>query len=250
VPPTPAAARRSALGLRLRFLLRGTRFRLPHPASIPQDALGRLDTLWRASKGTAMIDHSLSDLLVVRHLLGALRVGEPSRVLRALGMEANIEASIGGRWLSRRSQRILQAAATLAESTADPYDQAWISGCRGTIAYFSARWADCRAHCEQAVNTFRTHCAGVDWEMNVNYTFGLLALAHLGKIRELTARLPALLDDAKARGDLYALTVFRTGHTVLVPLAMDDPHGALQAADATLASFEREHFVAQHFHHL
>ena len=37
---------------------------------------------------------------------------------------------------------------------------------------------------------------------------------------------------------------------MLVPLAMDDPDGALQAADATLASFQSDHFVAQHFHHL
>src|SRR6185295_10365005 len=111
----------------------------------------------------------------------------------------NIEASIGGRWLGRRSRRILETAAALAQKTADPYDEAWISGCRGTIAYFSAQWTDCLAHSEEAVNKFRTRCAGVDWEMNVNYTFGLLALAHLGRIRELTARLPALLEDAKAR---------------------------------------------------
>ena len=250
VPPTPAAARRAALRLRLRFVLRGTRVRLSPPGAIAEEALVRLDTLWRASKGTAMLDGSLSDLLVVRHLLGAMRVGEPSRLLRALGMEANIEASLGGQWLSRRSRRILEAAAALAQKTADPYDEAWISGCRGTIAYFSAQWTDCLAHSEEAVNKFRTRCAGVDWEMNVNYTFGLLALAHLGRIRELTARLPALLEEAKARGDLYALAVFRSGHTVLVPLAMDDPAGALRDADATLASIQSDHVVAQHFHHL
>ncbi len=115
VPPTPAAARRSALALRLRFVLRGTRFRLPMPRPFRRTRFVRLDTLWRASKGTAMLDHSLSDLLVVRHLLGALRIGEPSRALRALGMEANIEASIGGRWLSRRSERILETAATRSQ---------------------------------------------------------------------------------------------------------------------------------------
>src|SRR5262249_2144417 len=56
VPPTPAATRRAALALRLRFIVRGMRFRLPDPSSIQEDAVIRLDTIWRASKGTAMLD--------------------------------------------------------------------------------------------------------------------------------------------------------------------------------------------------
>src|SRR5262249_254990 len=50
---------------------------------------------------------------------------------------------------------------------------------------------------------------------------GATALVHLERIREASAVLPALLDDARSRDDLHALAIVRTGHTVL--LARDDP---------------------------
>jgi hypothetical protein len=66
----------------------------------------------------------------------------------------------------------------------------------------------------------------VAFEVVSAQTMSLWSLHYLGRIGEISARLPELLKDARQRGDLYAATNLRTSHTNIVWLAADEPNQA------------------------
>jgi len=57
--------------------------------------------------------------------------------------------------------------------------------------------------CDKAHAELRETCTGVAWELDNAAFFAGFSLVGCGRIRELARRLPAQLDDARARGDLY-----------------------------------------------
>lgn len=250
IPRDPAAAMRTSLRLRLRFLLRGGRIVPVDPARVSSRRLLRLDALYGAARGSVMLDHRLADALAMHHLLGALELGEPSRALRALCMEAASEANVGGRWLRKRSWALLEQAEALAAGTGSPYDRAVVLVNRGAVSLFSARFRDAAAACEEALELFRTRCAGATWEVTICQSFLVAALSQLGMVRALRERTRVLLDEASARGDRYSIAFFQSGDCVLEALGRDDPAGALAGADAALVGVPDAHFTSLHFGHL
>jgi len=250
LPRSPReASATAALGF-AGLVVRGTRLTLRPIETIPPDTLERLDTMLGVVRGTSMLDHTLSLALMGGHLRESLAVGERSRALRALGMEAGTEASVGGPWLRRRSLRLLEQVDELARGSEDPFDHAWAAFCRSNVGWFHGAWRDCVEHGERAVEILRTRCIGISWELAVSAGFTLSALAQLGELRRLATRLPELLADARTRSDGYALTVYRTGDSVLVALAADDPDRALAEMEETGAGWSEGDFHSLHFQHL
>jgi tetratricopeptide (TPR) repeat protein len=250
IPADPRAAMRTAMRLRLRFLLRGTRIEPIDPRRLSPRRLMRLDALHGAARGSVMLDHRLADVLAMHSLLGALELGEPSRALRALCMEASSEANVGGAWLRRRSRALLDQAEALATQTGAPYDRAVVLVNRGAVSLFSARFRDAVAACEEALELFRTRCVGAAWEVTVCNSFLAAALAQRGEVRALRERTRVLLDEARARGDRYSIAFFQSSDCVIEALGRDDAAGAIAGADAALVGVPDEHFTSLHFGHL
>ena len=92
----------------------------------------------------------------------------------------------------------------------------------------------------------------MSWEIVSGGTgsFALTTLAHMGRLRELAARLPSAIADAEARGDLYGVTGFRLGMPVLAGLAADAAVDVRQAADDAIAWWPGAPFFLQHYLHL
>lgn len=249
-PTSPSAALRTSVANRLRFLLHMRRLRPLAPEVIDDEALLRLDTLWIAAKGTVMLDYAIGDAMTSWYLREAVELREPSRALRAIGLEASVFANIGGGWMWRRSAGLMERARSLSEQSEDPYDRAMLQVCDTSIAWFRGQWKRCAQLSEETVSSLRSECVGANFDVAIALGFGLSALAFLGRIRELEQRLPNLLDDAVRRGDRYILNVFRSSFLVFVPLARDEPEEALRLADSTLHDVPRGHFTSLHFHHL
>jgi hypothetical protein len=206
--------------------------------------------MWKAARGIAMLDHTLGDVLAVRHLLGALELREPSRMVRALCMEAATEATVGGPWLRRRSERLLETAARLSAETTEAYDDAVVALHRGVLALLSARFVECVEHCRASEEIYRAHCTSIAHELNIVRSFHYGALALLGRLRDLSELVTAHLEEARVRGDRYALAFFGSGDQVLVPLARGDAEGALAGVEASLAGVPDDYFTSFHFYHL
>ena len=177
-------------------------------------------------------------------------MGERSRIIHALGYEAAREATIGGAFLRRRSEKILGTVEQLARSSTDPYDQAWLHLSLGTTAYARGRWRVAREHCDAAVAIWRERCTGVSWQIATGEIFAVTALAHMGELGELTQRLPRLLADAENRGDVYATTGLRTGMLNLLWLIQDQPDQARVQTEEAIAAWRMPVFHAEHYLHL
>lgn len=249
VPATVPRAIASAMWNRARAVARGFGFERRAESEIDPATLARLDTLWAASTSIAFVDNTAPDVVGVRHLREALATGEPSRVLRSLAYEAAFELRIHPR-LRERSLRLLREVRRLADETGRPYDRAWQLSCEAVVHWLSTDWKASIEAAERAVETYRLECVGADWEVAVTNIFLLAALAYRGDLAGMGSRVGGLLDAALERGDPFAANIYRMGLPALRHLAADAPERALAEADAAIASWPRDGFFFQHYHHL
>ena len=95
----PAGPRRALFSLllkRLQIKLRGLNFTERDASQIPEADLVRIDTCWAVAAGLGAVDIIRGADFHCRHLLLALKAGEPYRVARAMSFEAAQGFSSGG----------------------------------------------------------------------------------------------------------------------------------------------------------
>jgi eukaryotic-like serine/threonine-protein kinase len=250
LPASPRRAITAALLGRARLLAGGVRFTKRGAAEVPPATAARLDTLWAATTSLSMVHHTHADALGVEHLRLALASGDRSRVARALGYEATCCASVGGPLFQWQSRRLLGMVRALAEETRDPYDRAWSKMAEGTSAWLGARWAEAATRCLEGAALFREHGRGASWEIATTEVYAFSALALLGRMEELGARLPAALRSAEERDDLFALNNCRLGQHALLWLAQGRPERCYELARQAEATWPTEGFVMQRYQHL
>ncbi len=69
-----------------------------------------------------------------------------------------------------------------------------------------------------------------------------------GRIRELSEKVPAILEDGRARGDVYAVVSVRCSGTAhLVELAADNPDRAISEMRRALTQWRKTYFDLPHF---
>ena len=230
----------------------------PHRVGIhkiaPRDL--RLDTLWVASRSMSIIDYVVGEAMTSWYLTEAVSQNEPSRLLRAFGLEASIYANIGRPWTLRRSDHLLQEAEQLLQGSRDEYDHAFLNVCRTSIEFVRGNWRSCLDVAQKTVTQYQEKVTvpqsafrGGHWDITVTLGFELAALVFLGEFAELRHKLPQLLEDAERRGDRYRATVFSSSYTVFLPLSEDRPDDALRTAEELIAGIPSDQFISLHFHH-
>src|SRR5262249_25502951 len=245
LPVTPRQALLSLLAQRARLRLRGLGFRERDPGEIAPRDLTRIDVCWSAGAGLSVVDTIRGADFQARGLLLSLAAGEPSRVARALAMEAAHAASAGGS-NRKATSRLLERAGELASRVEDPYASGMVALARGVSAYLEGRWAVAQQECDCAESIFRERCTGVAWELDTSHAFALWGLSHQGAVAELSRRWPILLNLARARGDLYAVMNLSTYIMSIVRLAADDPDTADRELRQTMSQWSREGYHVQH----
>ncbi|GDX80963.1 hypothetical protein LBMAG42_27740 [Deltaproteobacteria bacterium] len=228
IPGSVGAAQLTSLWYRVRFLIGGQ----PRVRTAPGALSGeehRLDLLWSLSTALGMVDPARGDVLGVRHLLDAARIGEPVRLSRALGFEASCEAFAGSGWFLRRARELAARASALASETGNPADRAWALMAMCTVHGLAGEFAESAAVGREAEGAYLRECKGVDWELMIVRTYLNGSLALLGEVSELVARVPAGLEDAERRGHRLAAVVHRAGQPSVAWLWLDQPEVILDA---------------------
>ena len=248
LPRTPRRALGDLLWGRLRVRLRGLAVR-PRPRSaLAPEALMRVDVCEAVAMGLSMVDVIRSTAFGSRFLLAALRLGEPERLARALGLEA---VFLSAQRSERRASRLLVAMERLAASHAHRAHPILL-GSRGFLEFFCRnRWRAAARLFEQAETEYRAQHAAAGFEIDTAQLFGCWALTYLGELDEVGRRVPALVRAAERRGDRYAAVTLRSGFQGVwlvrdddVAEAERDVTDAIRSWAPAETGFHVQHFVA------
>jgi len=211
LPRTMMGAFLALLWFRLLIRLRGLRFvrREARPTIAPAD-LTRIDVCWSVAFTLPYADPLAAGVCHARHVLLALRSGDPVRAARALAMEASYLSTSGFRaW--PRAERVLAAAKAVADDSGDPYAQAIVLGLHGIAACTAMHFEESIRILKEAVVRFRAHVPGSAFEITTGSFVLFVAMAYSGRYGELRPRLEEALVDAKERGDRYGEIMLRLG---------------------------------------
>lgn len=244
-PEGPKRALASLLLKRLQVWLRGLHFTERPESQVPEFELVRLDTCFAVAAGLGSVDLIRGADFQSRHLLLALKAGEPYRVARALAFEAAWTAARGGAG-SERAMQIARLAEELAQRVGHPHAIGLSVWARGVDAYLGGRWKKAADLCEQASEVLRDRCTGVAWELTIANRYRLSAQLHMGRLVEVTRSVPSLLSAALEQGNLFGAMELRT-RLNLIWLAADDPDRARAEVIEALKSWPNEGFHLQHY---
>jgi len=244
----PAGPKRALLSLTLRRLqirLQGLKFNEHDESTVSESNLGRIDICWAGAAGLGMVDLIRAADFQSRHLLLALRAGEPYRIARAMAFEA-VQSAAPGTSARRRALQVRQMAEDLAYKTGHPHAIGLSIWASGMVAYLVGRWKQAAELCERAAEVLRDQCTGVTWELAIANRFMLSSLLFLGEVAKVSRRVPRLLSAAIEQGNLFAATDLRTRMN-LIWLAADDPDQARDEVVQALKAWTHEDFHLQHY---
>ena len=244
----PAGPKRALLSLVLKKILirvRGLKFRERQASEIPESDLFRIDLCWTVAAGLGAVDLIRGADFQCRHLLLALRAGEPFRVARAMALEA-AQTAARGEPTRKRALLIAQQAEDLARKVAHPQAIGLTIWARGVASYLVGHWKTAATLCERAAEVLRDQCTGVTWELATANRFMLSAILYRGEIGEVARRVPGLLAAALEQGNLFAAMDLRTRLNVIW-LAADDPTRARAEVIEALKNWPQEGFHLQHY---
>jgi hypothetical protein len=182
-----------------------------------------------------------------RHVLLALKTGEPVRVVRALSLEAAYSATSGTRTVERTSRIVARARELARRFPDEPLPQGWSLSGAGVSAFLEGRWKDAYDLFAEASDILRERCAGQAWLLDQANFYSLGAMVHLGDLKEIARRIPTLLEEATQRGDRYAMTQLRTGVMSVAWLARGDAALARREADDAITHWSSQGTHLPHF---
>jgi serine/threonine protein kinase len=241
----PRRALLSLLVRRAQLWMRGLKYTEREVEKISADDLLRIDICWSVAAGLAVVDNIRGADFQTRHLLLALRAGEPYRIARALAVETGYSATPGGAG-KKRSRQFSRAAELLAQKVGHPHAIAMSTMNAGLSAYLFGEWRQGALLSDRAAEILRDRCTGVMWELSIVSRFQLTSLLYLGEVAEISRRLPFLLATAKEQGNRYGATDLRTRLNIMW-LAADDPDRARLELIEALEDWPHKGFHLQHY---
>lgn len=245
VPKTHKGALASRMLKQAQLWQKGLAFTERPSAEQDQEALRRVDILWAASTGLGLVDFLRGADFQARHILEAIKAGDPYRFVRALSMEATYAAASGTR-AEKKALELITVAEQIAVQLQHPHALALAAVSRGATSFLSGHWADARTQLERADHQIRDTCTGAFWELALARIFFHGALYFLGRTSELTRFVSYHMDEAEIRGDLLQSTSHRIGHSNFVWLAADNPERARRLVDEAMGRWSHSGYHLQH----
>ena len=214
-------------------LLRGIKFRERTEDQVPAADLLRIDFCRSACRAMSNTEIVRTVELQTRHLLLALRAGEPTRIALALAFQAVADAASPSS--RRRGRRLLTRAGELAGD--HPRMQGLLKLSAGMMAMMAGHWREGREQLDEAEQIFRERCAGVATEVVTCRVYALECLFESGEFREFRRRVPDHLREARERGNLYGEVSMRIHLASVTCFADDAPQAAVDDIDAAMSKF-------------
>ncbi|MCG8420436.1 MAG: protein kinase [Proteobacteria bacterium] len=197
----------------------------------PRD-LARIDFLAGAALGLMGIEHGLCAAAQTEHFRHAMRVGELSRVQRAVAFELIVEAMSGS---ARRRGQLSDMLDDLTERCDTPTARSVALLSKGLTSFHSGRFkasCDDLARCRRNLDEIG---AGASKERSLAAVYQLRAHVYMGDFSAAHALFGPALASARERGDRYGTRSLPLGQTVLLWLAHNDSDRAAEQVDGQTA---------------
>ncbi len=242
----PGRAALSLAAKRAHLRLRGLHYRRRDESQVAAEQLARVDVCWTAAVGLGMVDMIRGAEFQTRHLLLALRAGEPHRVARALVLEVAFNAvSKRGR---RRARRITEWMRPLVSELDSPYVRTVHHGAQAFVHYQAGNFEQALRIAGEARELASKECTGIAWENHSAVLYQLWSLHYLGEVGEMAAQVRALRREAVSRGDLYAGNTLRTGFPGIVTMLEEDSPNHLDTlVRHAMKRWSKADFHLQHY---
>jgi tetratricopeptide (TPR) repeat protein len=249
LPRSASGAKLSLLYHRARLAVRGSSFKIRPASSVDAGERARADMLGSLAMALAMIDLVRGADVHTRHLLLALRLGDPIRVARAVAVEAGVAAAMSEP--GNQSYRVtLQHADALADQTGDQQAQGLVLSVRASLAFLEGRFREHVQLSFEAERKLSLSCPYVDWEIGRMRVFRAIARTLLGELKANAEAVADQIREARERGDRYTEVHLAMGSGYLADLAADDPLGALNTLQEGAAAWEQDRFHLHSVLHL
>jgi hypothetical protein len=143
---------------------------------------------------------------------------------------------------------MVEIAEALSDELQHPQIRAFLYGVVGQVHYLSGRFSDGAELVEKGERMLRERCVGMPWEINTCRLWRARCLYYLGRLEELSRRLPVELADCRQRGDVYGDTSLRCSVYPFVCLAADDPARAKEEVAIAMKLWSPRGFHIQHYY--
>jgi serine/threonine protein kinase len=225
--------------------VRGVKFRPRSLDQISRADLHRVDVLWNVASGYGMIDTPTGIYAVGHCARAALRVGDPSRVARALALYAVGSSAIP---VPVRSPvpEVLAACREICRETNDPYLNGLLRVAEGFLDFFRGHWRSSVQKMDEAERILARESGGVALELAMARVFLLWNLLYSGNYQELSRRAPQWAQEGNDRGDLFQTTSINMGTGPVVELIAGRSDAAMQLLDQALERWTRRYINLQH----
>ncbi len=243
LPRSPRAAAFAIVWQRAKIALRGRHWRRREESEIPKYELAAADALSAVGDALGPVLPVAGVVLLQRHLMMVLRLGEPKRVAYALAVEATFLAAQGPRQVAR-ARRLMDGTSYLAASKGLDVKFSLGGALPGLLSFFEGAFErSCKefASADEACRAAEVHHP---IEVNTIRLTWLGALRELGSLAEWRKLLPGFLRDAEQRGDHFADTSIRRV-SFLISLADGEPERARREVENTSWPTPPGHFHMQ-----
>lgn len=246
-PDSHDAAYRMLAIQRLEMMLRGLRFREKPQSEVGAEERMRIDALWSASTGLAMVDTIRAAYFHSKQMVLAQRAGDAYRLARALSIEACIAG--GSEANDARGSRALSMLEELSKKLDVPHIHGLVSLAGGFKGFLRGEWSAAIEKLERARAIFEERCTGVAWEMDTAQLLILSCLNYRGDLLTVPKRVEEALHEAELHKNRYVDTILRTSPNVTIAYAgMDRVDEARAQIDASIARWSQDEFQLQHYH--
>ncbi len=206
--------------------------------------LRKIDVLRSLTMGLANVRPMAATDCAIRQLRLAREAGEPRRLGRALALAGGFFSTHSmGRGMARQ---MIAEARQVEASVDDPGLTGLVRIIQGLHAYLQGRGVEGLAFFEAAEEKLRT-CAGVAWELDTTLFYELRLMLFLGRFHRLRERLPHVIEECRARNDLYAVSSMLADVAASMALIDDDPDRHDQLVSTVEASWSKTGFHLQHY---
>jgi serine/threonine protein kinase len=234
LPKTPMRALVSMLLRRAWLRLRGVAFKPRQISEVSQAELTRVDVCEGVSFGLALVDTFRSMDFGTRFLAGALRLGEPWRIARALALETDLLGAIAKR---DRATRMLAKLEEVTKTVDHPEAETQLTTTRAFIEFFiHNKFRRASELFAEAIDRHRATVGRAGFELDTVLMFWCWTLYYQGHLGELARRVPAMAEAALRAGNRYTAVTLRCAFPIAW-LARLEPDAIEAEIDDALASW-------------